>query len=102
MENRTFWPFSVKNFPQDMNIPVENFEVDHNITKMIYEHHSYGKPKEDHILHLKKFNEGCKVLNLNHANVNMIKVKLFPYSLAGKALDWILRWPLENLALGLI
>ena len=96
MEKRTFWPFSVKNFPQDMNIPVEKFEVDHNITKMIYEHRFYGKPKEDPILHLKKFNERCKVLNLNHANVNMIKVKLFPYSLAGKALDWILRWPPGN------
>ena len=32
MEKRIFWPFSVKNFPQDMNIPVEKFEVDHNIT----------------------------------------------------------------------
>ena len=26
MEKRTFWPFSVKNFPQEMNIPVEKFE----------------------------------------------------------------------------
>ena len=86
MEKRTFWPF----------------EVDHNISKMIYERRFYGKPKEDPILHLKKFNERCKVINLNHANVNMIKVKLFPYSLARKALDWILRWPLETLALGLI
>ena len=60
MEKRTFWPFIVKNFPQDMNIPVEKFEVDHNISKMIYEHHFYGKPKEDPILHLKKFNERCK------------------------------------------
>ena len=48
MEKRTFWPFSVKNFPQDMNIPVEEFEIDHNITKVIYERRFYGKPKEDH------------------------------------------------------
>ena len=79
MEKRTFLPFSVKNFPQDMNIPVEKFQVDHNITK-IYEHRFYGKPKEDPILHLRMFNERCEVLNLNHANVNMIKVKLFPTS----------------------
>ena len=26
MEKRTFWPFSVKNFPQDTNIPVEKCE----------------------------------------------------------------------------
>ena len=55
MEKRTFWPFSAKNFPQDMNIPIEKIEVDHNITKMIYEHRFYGKPKEDPILHLKKY-----------------------------------------------
>ena len=33
------------------------------------------------------------MLNLNHANV---KLKLFPYSLGEKALDWILRWPPGN------
>ena len=57
MQKRTFWPFSVTNFPQDMNIPIVKFEVDHNITKMIYEHRFYGKIKEDPIFHLKKFNE---------------------------------------------
>ena len=93
MEKRTFWPFSVRNFPQDMNIPVGEFEVDPNVTKMIYEHCFSGKPKENALLHLNKFNERCKVLNLTHANANVIKVKLFPYSLAGKALDWILKWP---------
>ena len=45
MEKRTFWPFSVKNFPQDMNIPIQKFEADHNIAKMIYEHRSYGNQK---------------------------------------------------------
>ena len=93
MEKRTFWPFSVKNFPQDMNIPVEKCVVDPNIVKVIYEHRFYGKPKEDPIPHLKKFDERCKMLNLSHANV---KIKLFPYSLGGKALDWILRWPPGN------
>ena len=93
MEKRPFWPFSVKNFPQDMNIPVEKCVVDPNIVKVIYEHRFYGKPKEDPIPHLKKFDERCKMLNLSHANV---KIKLFPYSLGGKALDWILRWPPGN------
>ena len=46
MEKRTFWPFSVKNFPQNMNIPIEKFEVDHNITKMIYEHRFMGNPRK--------------------------------------------------------
>ena len=88
MEKRTFWPFSVRNFPQDKNIPIEKAEVDPNIMKAIYEYRFCGKPKEDPIAHLKKFNERCNMLKLNHANV---KLKLFPYSLGGKALDWILR-----------
>jgi len=96
MEKRTFWPFSVKNFPQDRNFPVKEFEIDPNVTKLIFENRFSGKPKEDALQHLSKFNERCKELNLIHANANVIKVKLFPYSLAGKALDWILKWPPGN------
>jgi hypothetical protein len=29
-------------------------------------------------------------------NNNIVKVKLFPYSLGGKALDWVLKWPPRN------
>ena len=54
MEKRTFWPFSVKNFPQEMNVPIEEIEVDPKIMKSIYENRFYGKPKEDHLAHLKK------------------------------------------------
>jgi hypothetical protein len=46
--------------------------------------------------HLKRFNEKCKNLNVRNTNNNIIKVKLFPYSLGGKALDWILKWPPRN------
>lgn len=45
---------------------------------------------------MRKFNEICKNLKASYANVNLVKIKLFPYSLAGKALDWILEWPIEN------
>jgi hypothetical protein len=46
--------------------------------------------------HLKRFNKKCKILNVRNTNNNIIKVKLFPYSLGGKALDWILKWPRGN------
>ena len=26
MEKSTFWPFSVRNFPQDKNVPIEEIE----------------------------------------------------------------------------
>ena len=31
MEKGTFWPLSVKNFPQDRNFPVKEFEIDPNV-----------------------------------------------------------------------
>ena len=89
MEKRIFWSFSVEDFPPIKNIPVEKTEIDPKIMKAIYEFRFYGKPREDPIIHLKKFDERCTMLKLNHPNV---RLKLFPYSLGGKALDWILRW----------
>ena len=45
MEQRTYWPFSVRNFPQELNIPAEKLEVDPSVIKMIYESRFYGKPQ---------------------------------------------------------
>jgi hypothetical protein len=67
-----------------MNIPIDEFEIDPNITKMIYEHRFCGKPMEDPIHHMRKFNERCKVLKLNHANNEIIKANLFPIHLLEK------------------
>jgi hypothetical protein len=46
------------------------------------------------MVHLNRFNEKCKALKISNTNDNIIKVKLFPYSLASKALDWVLKWQL--------
>lgn len=91
MDKRPHWTFSVRNFPQKDEIPIEPLEIDPAITKAIYENHFYGKPKDNTMIHLNKSNEKCKALKISNTNNNIIKVKLFPYSLARKALDWILK-----------
>jgi hypothetical protein len=96
MERRTHWPFSVNNFPQDNDIHVESFEFDPKVVKFIYEHLFYGRPDDCPMEPLKIFNDKCKTLNLRNTNNNIIKVKLFPYSLGGKAIDWILKCPAGN------
>ena len=96
MEKRAYCPFSVKNFPKESEIPFEPFEIDPAATKAIYENCFYGKPNENPMQHLRTFNERCKDLNMSNKNNSIIKVKKFPYSLAGKALDWILKWPPGN------
>ena len=71
MEKRTYWPFSVRNFPQNKNVPIEEIQVDPKIMKSIYEYRFYGKPKEYPLAHLKKFDERCNMLKLNHPNVRL-------------------------------
>ena len=96
MEKRKYWPFSIRNFPQDTKLPIEPFEIDPIVMKKIFEKRFCGNPKDDPLEHLRKFTERCKNLKASYANVHLVKIKLFPYSLAGKALDWILEWPIEN------
>jgi hypothetical protein len=59
---------------------------------IFYEDRFSGKSKEDPMTHLNEFKATCKTLKMSNANNNLIKVKLFPYSRAGKALDWVLKW----------
>jgi hypothetical protein len=96
MERRTHWIFSVIFFPKDNDIAIESFEIDPKVVKAIYEHRFYGRPSDCPMEHLKRFNEKCKTLNVRNTNNNIIKVELFPYSLGGKALDWIYKWPPLN------
>jgi hypothetical protein len=42
-----------------------------------YENCFDGKPKDDPILHLKKFNDRCKALKISSTNNNIIKTKVF-------------------------
>ena len=96
MDKRKYWPFSIRNFPQVTKLLIEPFEIDPSIMKQIFENRFLGNPKDDPLEHLRKFNDRCKNLKISHSNINLVKVKLFPYSLAGKALNWILDWPIDS------
>ena len=60
--------------------------------KSIYENRFKGGSGDDP--HLKKFEKICETLKLSNVSSIIIKVKMFPYSLAGRAMDWVLNWPL--------
>jgi hypothetical protein len=70
------------------------FENEHVIMKVIYGERFEGRPGEDPIAHLKKFEKRCELVRLDNVICEMIKVKMFPYSLGEKALDWFLNFPL--------
>jgi hypothetical protein len=74
-------------------IPIEPFEIGPKIVKAIYEHRFYRKTNDCSMVHLNRFDEKCKAPNIKYTNNNILKVKLFRYSLSGKALDWVWKWP---------
>jgi hypothetical protein len=93
MDKRSHWPFSVKIFPPSFDRPTP-FEIKIVIMKVIYGERFEGKPGEDPIAHLKKFEKRCELIRLDNVSCEMIKVKMFPYSFGEKALNWFLDFPL--------
>jgi hypothetical protein len=93
MDKRSYWSFSVKKIPPSFDKPTP-FEIKTIIMKVIYGEKFEGKPEEDPIAHLKKFEKRCELCRLNNVSCEMIKVKMFPYSLGEKALEWFLDFPL--------
>jgi hypothetical protein len=93
MDKRSHWPFSVKNFPPSFHLP-KQFEIEPVVMKIIYEDRFKGILGVDPIAHLKKFEKRCDTLKIKNLSNEIIKVKVFPYSLAGRAMDWVLNWPL--------
>jgi hypothetical protein len=50
----------------------------------------FGASTEDDAAHLNNFVELCEMQKYNNVESNIIKLKFFPFSLRGKAKDWLL------------
>jgi hypothetical protein len=70
------------------------FEIDPSIMQVVYGERFNGDPRYDPIAHLKKFERICDTIKINNVSNERIKVKIFPYSLDVRSLDWFLNWPL--------
>ena len=44
-------------------------------------------------MHLNTFTEICDMMRIKYVNSNAVKLRLFPFSLRGKAKDWLLALP---------
>jgi hypothetical protein len=76
MDKRSYWPFSIKNFPPSFDMP-KPFEIDPVIMKAIYGERFKGNPGDAPIAHLKKFEKRCDSLKINTVSNQIIKVKIF-------------------------
>ena len=69
------------------NVDVEdvNFELKSSLIDMVQANPFCGKPNEDTNAHLQNFLELCKTVTIWGVTADAIRLRLFPFSLLGKA-----------------
>jgi uncharacterized protein YggU (UPF0235/DUF167 family) len=87
---REFSASSADNVPirPSVNTGAENFQIKTGLITMVQASPFYGKANEDASAHLQKFLELCSTFVIKGATQDAIRLRLFPFSLLGKAKQW--------------
>ena len=93
MANRTLCEFSVPTTANIRNGPTVNvgdngFELKPALINMVQESQFCGKTHEDASAHLQHFLEICSTFTIKEVTKEAILLRLFPFSLMGKAKQW--------------
>ena len=71
-----------------VNTGTENFELRTDLIMMVQANQFYGLPSEDTSAHLQHFLELCDTIVIKDVAPASIRLRLFPFSLTGKAKQW--------------
>ena len=93
MAEKTFRDFSIPsaaNVATGPNVDVGdvNFELKSSLINMVQASPFYGKPNEDTNAHLQNFLELSGTVVIRGVAADVIKLRLFPFSLLGKTKQW--------------
>jgi hypothetical protein len=96
---RTLRDYSV---PKVANVPVgpvvnaanNDFEIRTGLITMVQANPFCGLPSEDANVHLQNFLELCNTIKIKDVQPDAIKLRLFSFSLVGKAKQWFYKNPM--------
>ena len=71
-----------------INVGDVNFELKSSLINMAQASPFCGKPNEDANAHLQNFLELCDTIVIRGVAADVVKLRLFPFSLLGKAKQW--------------
>jgi hypothetical protein len=71
-----------------INVGDKNFELRTGLITMVQASPFYGLPSEDANAHLQHFLELCNTIVIKDAAPDIIRLRLFPFFLVGKAKQW--------------
>jgi hypothetical protein len=78
--------------------PEANFyEIKPALINLVMKEQFSGASSDDAAAHLNNFVELCEMQKYEHVESNIIKLKLFPFSLRGRAKDWLLSLPRNSI-----
>jgi hypothetical protein len=78
--------------------PAVNFyEIKPALLNLVMKEQFSGASTDDVAAHLNNFIELCEMQKYENVNGDIIKLKLFPFSLRGKAKDWLLSLPKNSI-----
>ncbi|XP_021727703.1 uncharacterized protein LOC110694848 [Chenopodium quinoa] len=69
--------------------PVNDFEIRPAMITLIERRQFSGAKSESPLNHLKEFEKYCNTIKVNDISQEFIRLKLFPFSLIGRALEWL-------------
>jgi hypothetical protein len=74
--------------------PEANFyEIEPALLNLVMKEQFFGVSTNDVAAHLNNFVELCEMKKYKDVDGDIIKLKLFPFSLRGRAKDWLLSFP---------
>jgi len=93
MAEKTLREFSVPSTDNvatgpNINVGDVNFKLKSSLINMVQASPLCGKPNEDANAHLQNFLELCDTVVIRGVAADAIKLRLFPFSLLGKAKQW--------------
>src|SRR3954451_22285442 len=68
---------------------VSFYEIKPALLNLVMKEHFFGNSTEDAASHLNNFVELCEMQKYKDINGDIIKLKLFPFYLRGRAKDWL-------------
>nr|GFB99514.1 reverse transcriptase domain-containing protein [Tanacetum cinerariifolium] len=74
-------------------IPVEHFELKHNLLNLVTSKQFFGFEKEDPHAHIRWFNKITSTIKYKDMPETAIKLMLFPFSIDGPARIWLEKEP---------
>jgi hypothetical protein len=71
-------------------IEAKNYEIKPNYLSLVEQNQFRGSTSEDAGFHLNTFTEICYMMHIKDVDPDAVRLRLFSFSLRGKAKDWLL------------